>query len=70
MFATLTVTLNPQEIEQLIRDRVSKEFNRTIVSLTLDISNQWVGHGPGERQEATFTGATIKLGPVIVRTGD
>lgn len=54
------VSLNPKEIEQIIKDHLSVKF-KTVGKVTIEVGKELRGHYTNEHYEAVFKGITCEV---------
>lgn len=56
----LNVTLAPDEVEQIVKEHLSKKF-KTVGKIKLEVGQELRGHYTSERYEAVFKGVTCEV---------
>lgn len=60
MLDRITVTIPPEELEQLIREKIKEHLaGREACEVKFNIENRSVGFGAGETTLPMFTGVTV-----------
>lgn len=61
MKASITVTLDDEEVLKILTREIENKFNMSVKSITSNIQTTTRGYGPGEYEDHIFTGVTAQL---------
>lgn len=56
----MQITLGQQEVEKIVKEHLERKFKK-VGEIHTDVSNELVGYGMGEREEACFNGMTCEV---------